>query len=58
MTDVMANLIIDVHQFKAELTFVLDSNCLLIASTVSEHSLRQILLSVLMGSSTNWALYN
>jgi hypothetical protein len=54
----MANLIIDVDQFKAELTFVLDSNCLLIASTVSEHSLRQILLSVLMGSSTNWALYN
>jgi len=60
MMDCMANLFVDVHLFKAKLTLFLDHNCVLIASTLSEFSLRQMLLSVLANRSTNFlrhALY-
>jgi hypothetical protein len=46
MSDVIANLFINVHLSKAKLTLFLDGNCILIASTVSEYSLRQIVLMV------------
>jgi len=49
----MANLFIDVHPSKAKLTLFLDMNCFLIVSTVSENSLRQMLLSMLADGSTN-----
>jgi len=52
MTDVMANVLVDVHPSKAKLTFFLDRICFLIAFTVSEYSLRQMLLSVLADGST------
>jgi hypothetical protein len=47
MTNVIANLFVDVNPSKAKLTLFLDGNCFLIASTVSGYSLRQILLRVL-----------
>jgi len=53
MTDIIANLFIDVHPCKAKLTLFLDGNCFLIASTVSVDSLQQILLRVLAESNTN-----
>ena len=53
MTDDIANLIVDVQRSKAKLTLFLDGNCLLIASTVSVYSLRQILLRVLVDGNTN-----
>jgi hypothetical protein len=53
MSDVIANLFVDVHLSKAKLTLILDGNCFLIASTVSVHSLRQILLRVLADGNTN-----
>jgi hypothetical protein len=43
MTNVMANLFVDVNPFKAKLTLFVDASCFLIASTVGEYSLRQIL---------------
>jgi hypothetical protein len=46
MSDVIANLFIDVHLSKAKLTLFLDGNYILIASTVSEYTLRQIVLMV------------
>jgi len=52
MTEVMANLFVDVHPSKAKLTLFLDSNCILIASTVSAYSLWQILLRVVADGST------
>jgi len=53
MTDVIANLVVDVHPSKAKLTLFLDSSCFLNASTVSVYSLRQILLRVLADGNTN-----
>jgi len=53
MTDVIANLFVDVHPSKAKLTLFVDGNCFLIASTVSVYSLRQILLRVLANGNTN-----
>jgi len=49
----MASLFIDVHLSKANLTLFLDGNCFLIASTVSEYSLRQMMLRVLADGSTS-----
>jgi len=51
MSDVIVNLFVDVHPSKAKLTLFLDGNCFLIASTVSEYSLRQRLLRVLADGS-------
>jgi len=53
MTDVIANLFVDVYPSQAKLTLFLDGNCFLIASTVSEYSLRQRLLRVLADGSTS-----
>jgi len=52
MTDVMANLFVDVHPSKAKLTLFRNGNCFLIASTVSADSLRQMLLRVVADGST------
>jgi len=57
MTDVIANLFVDVHPSKAKPTLFVDGNCFLIASTVSVHSLRQILLRVRADGNTN-SLHN
>jgi len=48
MTDVMANLFVDVHPFRAELTWLHDCNSIWIESTISEYFLRLILLCVLV----------
>jgi hypothetical protein len=48
----MANLFVDVHLSKAKLTLFRIGNCLLIASTVSAYSLRQMLLRVVADGST------
>jgi len=53
MTDVIANVFVEVHPSKAKLTLFLVGNCILIASTVSEYSLRQMLLKVLADGSTS-----
>ena len=53
MTDVIANLFVDVHPSKPKLTLFLDSTCFLIASTVSAYSLWQRLLRVLADGSTS-----
>ena len=53
MTDVIADLFLDVHPSKAKLTLFVDGNCFLIAFTVSVYSLRQILLRVLADGNTN-----
>jgi hypothetical protein len=53
MTNVTANLFVDVHPSKAKLTSFLDGNCFLIASTVSVYSLRPILLRVQAAGTTN-----
>jgi hypothetical protein len=53
ITDVMANLFVDVHPSKPKLTSFLDSNCFLVASTISEYSFQQMLLSVLADGRTN-----
>jgi len=61
MTEVIANLFVDVHPSKAKLTLFVDVNWFLIASTVSVYSLRQILLRVLADGNTNllpYALYD
>jgi len=52
MTDVMAILFVDVHPSKAKLTLFHIGNCLLIASTGSAYSLRQMLLRVLADGRT------
>ena len=51
MTDVIANLFVDVHASTGRLTLFLDGNRFLIVSTVSEYSLRQMLLKVLADGS-------
>jgi len=48
----MANLFVDVHPSKAKLTLFRNGNCVLIASTVSAYSLRQMLLRVVADGST------
>jgi len=53
MTDVIANLFVDVRPSKAKLTLFLDVSCYLIASTVSVYSLRQILHRVLADGNTS-----
>jgi len=52
MTDVMANLFVDVHLSRAKLTLFRDGNCFLIASTVSAYLLRQMLQSVIADGSS------
>jgi len=52
MTDIMAGLFGDVHASKAKPTLLRDSKCLLIASTVSAYSLRQMLLRVVADGRT------
>ena len=52
MSDVMANLFVDVHPSKAKLTLFHSGNCFLIAFTVSAYSLRQMLLRVIVDGST------
>jgi len=52
MTDVMASLFVDVHPSKARPTLFLDSNCLVIASTVSACSLRHMLVMVIADGCT------
>jgi len=54
MTDVIANLCVDVHPSKAKLTLFLRGNCCLIPSTVRVYSLRQKLVRVLADGNTNW----
>jgi len=61
MTDLIANLFVDVHLSRAKLTLFVDGNCFLVASTVSVYSLRQISLRVLADGNTDWlhnALYD
>ena len=41
MADIMANLVIDVHLSIAKLTVLLDGDCFINASTVSEYALGQ-----------------
>jgi len=53
MTEIIANLFVDVHLSKAKLTLFLNGNCFLIASTVSVSSLQQMMLRVLADSYTN-----
>ena len=53
MTDVMANLFVDVNLSKVKLTLFLEGNCFLIESAVSEHYLWQMLLRVLGDGSTS-----
>ena len=48
----MATLFIDVHPSKAKLIIFCIGNCVLIASTVSAYSLRQMLLRVVPDSRT------
>jgi len=47
MTDEIAHLYVDVHLPDAKLNLLLLGNCFLIASTVSENSLQQMLIRVL-----------
>jgi len=61
MTDGMASLFVDVHLSKAKLNVSLDGNCFLIAFTVNENSLQEMILRVLADcctSSLRSALYD
>ena len=53
MTDVIANLFVNAHPSKATLTLFLDRNRFLRESTVSEYSLRQMVMMVLADGSTS-----
>jgi len=53
MTDVMANVFVDVHLSNAKLTLFCDENCLRIASMVTEYSLRQMLRRVVADGITS-----
>jgi hypothetical protein len=53
MTDIIANLFVDLHLSKAKLTLFLVGNCFLIGSTVSVYSFHHILLRVLADGNTN-----
>jgi hypothetical protein len=52
MTDVIADLFVDVYPSNAMLSLFLDGNCFLIASGVSEYSLWQMWLRVLADDRT------
>jgi hypothetical protein len=52
MTDVIVNLFVDVHLYKANLTLFRTSNGLLIAFSASEYSLQQMLPTVVADNST------
>jgi hypothetical protein len=52
MIDVMASLFVHIQLSKAKLTLLLIGNCILIASTVSAYSLRQMLLRVVADGRT------
>jgi len=49
----MATLSVDIHLSKAILTSSIHRNCIIIASTISDYSLRQMLLKVLTDGSTS-----
>ena len=49
----MANLYVDIHLSKSTLALFVESNCFLIASTASEYSLRQMLMTVPADVSTS-----
>jgi len=53
MTDVIANLFINVHLCKAKLTLFLDGSYFQIAPTVSEYSLLQMFPKVLVDGSSS-----
>ena len=53
MTDILANLQVEVHPSKARLTIFLEGNCIFIASTVSVYCLQQLLQGELGAGSTN-----
>jgi len=52
MTDVIASLFVDVHWSDVKLTLFHDGTCIIIASTISEYSLWQMLLKVVADGST------
>ena len=52
MIDIIANLFVNVHSYKAKPSLFVDSNYFIFASTVSEYSLRQRLHRVLADHST------
>ena len=52
MTDVNTIFIVDVHPSEAKLTFLLDGDCFLITSTVSQYFFQQMMLRVLADGST------
>ena len=52
MTNIMACLFVDVHSWKPKLTLFRDGNCFIIAFTISEYCLWQMLLRVEADSST------
>jgi ribosomal protein L31 len=47
MTDVIANLFVEIHPSKAKLTSFHDGNSFVVASTVSKYFLQQTLLRML-----------
>ena len=53
MTDVIGSFFVDVHLSEAKPTLFLDANWLLLASTISVYSFRQILLRVLVDGNIN-----
>ena len=53
----MASVFVDVHLPKAKLTLFCDSNCFLIASTVSQYTLQQMLLRLVAGGRTSSLQY-
>jgi hypothetical protein len=53
ITDFIVTLFVDVHLSKAKHNLYLDSNCFLIAFTVTGYYLLQILLSVLVDGRTS-----
>jgi hypothetical protein len=53
MANVITSLFVDVYASIAKLTLFRDGNCVLIASTVSEHAHMKWLLRVLADESTN-----
>jgi hypothetical protein len=52
MTDVIANLFVDVHPSYGKITVFLNGNCFSIESTDSGYSISQMLLKVLTDGST------
>jgi len=53
MTDIISNLVVDVHPSGAKVTWFLEGNCVLIASSVAVYFHRQMLLTILADGSTN-----